>query len=169
MKHWKNKVKEGVFFIFAFFLVTYSAINLFRPDFAIRYFGFSFFIVQSDSMQPKIKKGDFILVTRLHEKEIQVDDILAMKRKSGILVVHSVAEVFEDEDKEIMIKTKPYYAQDKRDWDYEAISMEQVYGKYAFRLPKFGHVLLFLRSKYGLISLSILSILIYLLIQVRKM
>lgn len=163
----KKKIKEGLSLLFLFFVILYAYLNMFRPELAIQYLGFSSFVVETNSMKPKFHRGDIIFVTRTKKEDIEVGDIVAIKRRSSMKVAHFVADIRKEEGKTIY-KTHPYGAQGKKDWDYEAIPEERVMGKFSFVLPKIGYPLLFLRSKIGLITFFLSGIIIFLLMKLEK-
>ncbi len=138
--------------IFNFTLLIKSFINPHQtPDFL----GFKSFVIVSGSMEPTIRKGDAILVKKVPEEEIKINDIVSFIEEETN-VTHRIIGVIEEEgEKEYITKGDHNNAKDK-----ETISYEQIEGKYQFKINQFGIVIHVLKSKVTLVILLILIVLI---------
>lgn len=138
--------------IFNFTLLIKSFINPYKtPDF----FGFKSFVIVSGSMEPTIQKGDAILVKKVPEEEIEVNDIVSFTEEKTN-VTHRIIGVIEEEGKKRYI-TKGDHNNVK---DKEKITYEQIEGKYQFKINQLGWVINILKSKITLIILLILIVFI---------
>ncbi len=64
-----------VIFILSFSLLIFAAISRNNPDMSL--FGYRFYYVLTDSMEPDIKKGSFILVDEVPFDELKVGDVIS--------------------------------------------------------------------------------------------
>ncbi len=80
-------------------LVVYSTISLAKNRF-VRFFGYSFHIVVTDSMTPEINVGDLVVAQKTDNEEIKLgDDIVFFSNDpvlKGHMVVHRVVGINED-------------------------------------------------------------------------
>lgn len=139
-------------------LCFYIGFTLSAPKRTAKILGFKPYAILSNSMKPVFERGDLIVIGKSKPEQLKVGDIIAFENNNGIEVVHRLVEINEDFSK-YYFKTKA----DANDYrDYWTISGNQVYGKHLFTLKYLGHIFLFLRSKYGIVSIivSVICILI---------
>ncbi len=106
-------------------------------------FGYKSFIVVSGSMEPTINIGDIVIVRE--SDDIKVNDIISFKL-NGSIITHRV--------KEINANGKIITQGDANNTiDGEGLSLDDIEGKYAFKINKVGNIILFLRTQRGLITL----------------
>lgn len=83
-------------------VLVYSTIS-YSVNGLVNFFGYSFHVIQSKSMQPDIKVGDLVVVKRVPYDQIQIGDDILFKCKDttsqvyGKYVVHRVKEYTETE------------------------------------------------------------------------
>ena len=58
--------------------------------------GYSFFTVQSASMQKEIPKGSFIIVKQTAAEELRIGDNITFMRERGPTVTHKIIDIYED-------------------------------------------------------------------------
>ena len=117
-------------------------------------FGYKSFIVVSGSMSPAIEVGDVVIVKEA--KEIEKGEIISY-RIDGTIVTHRVEEVIEEDGKRIY-KTK---GDANATEDKEIVKEEAVEGKYCFKIPKVGKLILGMQEEQRVIVIiAIQSILI---------
>ncbi len=139
--------------IFNFTLIIKSFM---KPNETPDFFGYKSFVIVSGSMEPTIKKQDAILVKKIPEEEIKVNDIISFTTKNQINVTHRVIEIQEENG----IKKYTTKGDNNNTEDKEKITYEQIEGKYQFRINQFGMVIQILKSKVTLFLLVIAIILI---------
>lgn len=139
--------------IFNFTLIIKSFM---KPNETPDFFGYKSFVIVSGSMEPTIKKQDAILVKKIPEAEIKVNDIISFTTKNQINVTHRVIEIQEENG----IKKYTTKGDNNNTEDKEKITYEQIEGKYQFRINQFGMVIQILKSKVTLFLLVIAIILI---------
>lgn len=139
--------------IFNFTLIIKSFI---KPNETPDFWGYKSFVIVSGSMEPTIKKQDAILVKKIPEEEIKVNDIISFTTKNQINVTHRVIEIQEENG----IKKYTTKGDNNNTEDKEKITYEQIEGKYQFKINQFGMIIQILKSKVTLIILVIAIILI---------
>ena len=116
-------------------------------------------IVLTDSMYPVIESGDLILCHTAEADEIMVDDVISFYDPMGSgtsVVTHRVMEVIVD-DGEIQFRTK---GDNNNAEDTALAPAENLIGTYQSRIPKVGHVAMFMQTTPGLIVCCVLPILL---------
>lgn len=107
-------------------------------------------IVLTDSMYPEIESGDLIICHTAQPEEIQVDDVISFYDPMGngtSVVTHRVLEVME-ENGEISFRTK---GDNNNTEDQVPVPAKNLIGTYQKRIPKVGHVAMFMQTTTGLI------------------
>lgn len=115
-------------------------------------FGYYFFRVSSDSMEPTLNVGDVILVRSAHAEDIQKDDIITYKSKDGSMygreVTHRVVT-------DPVIKNKTYYYQTQGDANGapldKPITYDQIEGKFVCKLTIIGGFFNFISTPVGVV------------------
>lgn len=83
-------------------LVVYTTIS-FSKNGIVNYFGYSFHVIQTESMEPEIKVGDLVIVKSVPYDEINIGDDILFKCEDttspvyGRYIVHRVIEFTETE------------------------------------------------------------------------
>ena len=107
-------------------------------------------IVLTDSMYPVIESGDLIICNTAEAEEISVGDVISFYDPMGSgtsVVTHRVLEVM-NEGGEISFRTK---GDNNNAEDTVAVPAENLIGIYKSRIPKVGHVAMFMQTTPGLI------------------
>ncbi len=148
-----KKVSQVMFWIFLVIIALYSTFiivqKLFFKDKTPSFFGYKNFIVLTGSMKPTLNEGDIVFVKEA--KEIKENDIIAFKEGNSV-ITHRVFEVYKEDGKEYYI-TK---GDANSDTDQELLEKENVEGKYCFKIPFLGRVILFFQKPMGIIILFML-------------
>ena len=117
-------------------------------------------IVLTDSMYPKIEKGDLIIGRAEAPENIKVGDVISFFDPAGngtTVVTHRVIEIVE-EDGQIAWKTQ---GDNNNTEDRLAVTADKLVAVWeGTRVPGFGHVALFMQSTPGLIVCVICPILL---------
>lgn len=125
----KSKIIGTIFSAICFILCLIISVEVIvanseqRPP---RFFGYSISYVPTNSMEPKIMAGDYILFYEASFDDVDVDDIIIYRSKEGIMagnfIVHRVKEKYSD------------YLITKGDFntisDSEKITPDMVFGKF---------------------------------------
>ena len=116
-------------------------------------------IVLTDSMYPVIESGDLIICNTADADEIRVDDVISFYDPMGSgtsVVTHRVLEVV-DEGGKISFRTK---GDNNNAEDTALVPADNLIGIYKSRIPKVGHVAMFMQTTPGLIVCCVCPILL---------
>ena len=105
-------------------------------------------------MEPEINVGDVVFVKEA--ETINVGDVISFK-KGGSVITHRVIEIT-NENGEEKYKTKGDYNNSE---DVGLIGKKDIEGSVAFKVNKIGQILIFLKTKMGIISIIIAVIIIF--------
>ncbi len=109
-------------------------------------FGYKNFIELTGSMEPTLNEGDIIITKET--QEIKENDIISFREKNSV-ITHRVFEVYKENGKEYYI-TK---GDANSNTDPVLLNKENIEGKYCFKIPFIGKIILFLQKPVGLIIL----------------
>ena len=116
-------------------------------------------IVLTDSMYPVIESGDLIICNTAEADEIRVEDVISFYDPMGSgtsVVTHRVLEIV-TEDGELSFRTK---GDNNNAEDTALVPAENLIGIYKSRIPKVGHVAMFMQTTTGLIVCCVCPILL---------
>lgn len=118
--------------------------------------GYRFFVVQSGSMEPKIKTGSVVLV--MPQKDYQKEDIItflanpkANLKRADATITHRLIELKNDNNT-ITYTTK---GDANNASDREAVSPSSVLGKVMISVPYVGYAIAFTKTQTGFIILIV--------------
>ena len=140
------------FLIFNVSLIIKSYIN---PSEIPNFFGIKSFTIVSESMKPKINKEDVIFVKNVDKDELDVGDIISFKT-GQIINTHRIIKIEKQNGEDVYI-TKGDNNQ-KEDRGY--VKLNDIEGKYLFKIPNFGIIAEVLKSKITLVILLVILVLI---------
>lgn len=148
-----KKISQILFWFILIVIATYSASTILAKviwkDKTPSFFGYKNFIVLTGSMKPVINEGDIVFVKETNE--INEDDIISFKVENSV-VTHRVVDIKYIEGEKVFL-TK---GDNNTGIDNELIKEKDIEGKFSFKIPFIGKVILFLRTKTGLFTLLIL-------------
>lgn len=175
----KSKIKSiilaVVYLLLVGFLLTYIGFEVLMPDKTAKYMQFKVTNVISPSMEPKMKRYDAIVITNYKKENLKVGDIITFKQKLPIdnaqtdgerlkYVTHRITDIVITEEGLYTFKTKGDKNFVVDDW---TVNENNIIGKYLFKIPKGGFVILFLQSWIGLLiiafNIGIIFVIVYLL------
>ena len=147
-----KKILKKVFIVIFAIIALYSGCIIFQKiiwkDKTPNIFGFRNYIVLSGSMEPTISIGDIVFVKVTNE--IKENDIISFRADNSV-ITHRVKAIVENENKEKQYITK---GDANSSEDTEIVEPENVEGKYCFKIPKIGNIILFLKTRNGMIVLA---------------
>ena len=117
-------------------------------------FGVGASVVLSGSMEPTLKVNDLVFVTE--QDSYDVDDIVVYQNGSEY-IIHRIIKVSDDE-----VITKG----DANNIADDPISIDQIKGKYSFRIPFIGYVFRLVKTVPG--TLAVLALAVYLMYRSRR-
>ena len=109
-------------------------------------FGFGQVVVVTSSMEPTIDAGDMLIIKS--QKEYEVDDIVTYSWGRGFNT-HRILEI---EGDTMIAKGDANNAPD------EPALLSSIEGKVFLKIPKFGHLILFLKTPAGFLVLTLIAV-----------
>lgn len=161
-------IKDIIFWSVAGILGFYIASVAFFPRQAIEMYGFTTYVVTTDSMVPVIKVKDYIVVTHVTPDDLEVGDIVSFYADVNLdgkdeIVTHYLASIGTN-DGVTYYKTHAYGRDDPTQWDYWVLYDHDIIGKYAFTIPVLGIIVSFLRSPLGIAVIVIDAVIIWVIV-----
>lgn len=144
----------------AFIVTACLALVLLMPP-GLRLGGVQVLVVVSGSMHPAVKTGDLVAIRPVDPEAIQVGDIItfADHESPRLLITHRVMTVTDGDNGPVFTtKGDANPVPDKL-----PVAAAQVAGRVQYRIPYGGHVVMFLRSPAGTLSLVVVPGLLLLL------
>lgn len=140
--------------IFVFFSIV-----IINPKAGHNFFGYTVYIVTSNSMEPEINVGDCIVVKGVSSKEdITVGtDIAFVRSLDGQTVTHRVIDIMETPDGDIKYITKGINVPTA---DSGAVAFENILGVRIKTIGWLGQMVSFFRTPYGIVVFLIIMVLI---------
>jgi signal peptidase len=153
-------LSSSIFYFTVAVLSFYIFVELIMPNNTLRIFGFKPYSVITDSMEPVINDGDFIIVIKPELDELNPDDIITFyadydEDGQKEVITHYIDSITDD-GVDRTYKTRGY---DKPN-DSWVLTDDDILGVYYFKIPNFGN---FLKSPFSLILLTIMLALIILI------
>lgn len=113
-------------------------------------FGYSFYYVLTESMEPEIMAGEMILCRSADPEELQVGDIITYQGETGTfkdkIITHKIVEINDG------IFTTQGVANDVPD---PSINASQILARYVATVPLAGTVFSAINSKFGFLFLIV--------------
>ena len=113
--------------------------------------GFTGVTVISGSMEPEISVGDYVIIKKPNKEDIQKGTIITFEQ-DGVLVTHRVEGVVSDG----VYSTK---GDANNTVDSQLVKFENILGTSVLVVPKFGKLLLWLRTIPGITSILVGTVL----------
>jgi signal peptidase len=172
-------IKTILFYLVTLILLVYVSLSLFLPEKVIDVFRFQLTTISTltESMKPTIEPGDVIMLKKVDEEDIEVDDVISFynyargQNSQGetvwvkIRIVHRLIDIDD--------QTGAYITQGDNNSSVDTIydengnitdlTYDQVIGAYVFRLPFLGTIVSGLRNPV-LVGLLIVNITIVVVI-----
>ena len=118
-------------------------------------FGYSFYYVLTESMEPEIMAGELILCESVEPEELQVGDIITYSGESGSLqgkiITHKIVDIKDG------VFTTQGVANDIPD---PPVSASQILSKYVVTIPFAGILFSLINSKFGFIFIVVIPLII---------
>jgi len=111
--------------------------------------GYSFFTVQSASMQKEIPKGSFIIVKHTAAEDLRLGDNITFMRERGLTVTHKIIDIYEDYPQRGSRGFQTKGVSNAKP-DEEIVSEGSIVGKVVFSIPGVGPALSFLSGNLHL-------------------
>ena len=154
-KNISNVLKVSIFslvviIIYNMFLVLLSAS---AGKETTNVFGYSAYIISSDSMKPTLNAGDVIIIKKVNAKNLKKDDIITFKNDSQIVTHRIVSE----NDCEFITK-----GDNNNIEDLFVLKSSEILGIKIFKIPLLGKAIKFISNTFYIFIIIIMLITIYL-------
>lgn len=129
-------------------LIIQGAVN---PDEVPGIMGYKPMMVLTESMDPKIKSGDLIIIKEIDPTSLKEGDIITFFDPAGnghSTVTHRIETRIEDPEKGLCFETK---GDNNNIADRKYVEAEAVVGIYLFRIPVVANIAMFMQTVPGLI------------------
>ena len=140
-----KKIVENLVVFIATIVVLFLLATVILPR-----FNYNLIVIKSGSMEPTIKTGSIAITER--QSEYQKGDIITFATASKEIVTHRVVQAIKN-DGNIEYKTK---GDANNANDLFLVENNRVIGRTVFTMPYFGYLIVFLRSKIGVVVLILL-------------
>lgn len=135
-------------------------------------FGYTPFSVQTDSMKPTLKKGDYIFIEECDPENLQVGDVISyftIIDGTRVINTHRIVEVNKENDL-IQYRTQGDNKETNPEVDKLMVSPGDVIGKYnGTRIPVLGKVIDYLSTQLGFFLVILLPVLLFTIYQIYKL
>ena len=140
-------------------IIVFFSLVIVNPTTGANFFGYTFYIVESESMRPVFDINDCIVVKHLKSKdEVQIGtDICFVRKSDGKIVTHRVIDITENEMGEIEYITRGVHNPVADDG---SVAFENIVGKRVAVLSVLGHVVMFFRTWVGILVFLLIFVLI---------
>ncbi len=166
MRRSKDPKIKRITRVLVIILVLYSVVMVLQKiiwkDKIPSIFGFKNFVVLSGSMEPKLKIGDIIIVRET--QKIKEGDIISFKEKNSV-VTHRIIKII-NEDGEEFFQTK---GDANSAIDIDLVKRDAIEGKYCFKIPFLGNLVLLLKNEMAVYIFGGIIILLLIVINVRPL
>ncbi len=150
-----KKILKILAYVILSIITIYSVVIIFQKivwrDKTPNICGYKNFVVLTGSMEPTINVGDIVFVKQT--EDIKKEDIISF-RVGNSVVTHRVIEIKKEGDKDIYI-TK---GDANSGIDSEKTEIQDIEGKYVFKIPKVGEIFLFFQKPYGVVCLFLILV-----------
>lgn len=159
-KHKTQKVFRIIGYIILALLAVCSAVILYqkiiKKENGVSLFGYSSYIVVSGSMEPSIKVGDLVVIKQANESELDENDIITFSDESGNIVTHRIISINYDKNGKKQYQTK---GDNNNSADIGLVTIENVKGKYCFKINSMGKVINTIFSPVGILIIALIIVL----------
>lgn len=163
-------IKSILFYIVAGLLFIYILIELFIPTMTIKIFQFKPYVVVTESMEPVINVNDLIIDVNPNLDNLVVGDIITFNADidyngSKEIVTHYIFSIGESASGDRIFRTVRNGGTVPDTW---VLTDEDILGQYAFRIPKLGNVINFIKTPFGVAAISVNVIVIVAIVYIIK-
>ncbi len=152
----RQKILKFIFYPIAIFIVL-CATNIvyqkvIKKEDNINLFGYRPYIVLSGSMEPNLQVGDMIVAKQVDEAQVGVGDIITFEAENGATITHRVVDIIIKDGKK-MYQTK---GDNNNSNDVDLISIENIKGKYNFKIHNAGRIIAQIITPTGLMLIILI-------------
>ncbi len=148
--HKRKKVIITIIYIILIPLLIYNVTliikSILKPNKTPDFFGYKTYVIVSGSMEPSLKIGDIVIVKKVSENELNVDDIISFRQGQNV-VTHRISQIRNEYGEKVYItKGDNNNTEDSGNIDYSYIE-----GKVFTSIRGLGKVVIFFQGKLSIL------------------
>jgi len=169
-KHSSKLVGSIIFNVIAGLLVFYILLELFIPTTTIKVFQFKPYVVITESMEPVLNVNDMVVVFNPNLDKLEVEDIITFKADINYdgekeIITHYIYSITEDGNGDRVFRTHRYGSTVQDTW---ILYDEDILGVYGFKIPQLGMFVNFVKSPFGIATISVNIVIIGIIVYLVK-
>lgn len=134
-----------------------------NPQQVPSFFGYRPLIVLSGSMEPQILPGDIVVTKDVPADTLKEGDIVSYLQGSAI-ITHRIVSI----DEAAGVKTFQTKGDNNNTVDDTTLSADMLQGKFLYRIPRLGHVAMFLQTPIGMILFIAVPLVLFVLYDILR-
>lgn len=152
----KKRIVKIIYICLIITILYNIIIKIKNPNESTGIFGINIFCIMSGSMEPKINVNDIVVIKKVKQNKIKQNDIITFQVNEET-ITHRIINI-EEQNGEKIYTTK---GDANNVPDSEKIVYNNIKGKYIFKIPKIGKILLILKKYLIIILIFLCGIIIY--------
>jgi len=162
---------QVLFYIFVIYSIAYLASEAISPSKTMAFFGYKSFIVVTQSMEPDINRGDWIVVIKSKPEQLEIGEAITFYTYLRLIddydyVTHYLVDIDVNQDNEKVYITQgvnqPIDRWTDENGDPKDILYEDIVGRVFIVIPFLGNIVFALRNPLmlGLVIVNIIIIVV---------
>lgn len=154
-----TRIKKIIFIFLV--IILYNVVLLYMsyidkfdtPSFYI----YKAYLISTESMEPELKKGDAIIIKKVSEDQLRVNDIVTFKI-NGEIITHRIVRI-DDVNSEKFYITK---GDNNNVEDSDELRFSDIEGKQIIKIPHLGNIVAGLKNGIVIILVVLIALIMYL-------
>lgn len=154
-----TRIKKIIFIFLV--IILYNVVLLYMsyidkfdtPSFYI----YKAYLISTESMEPELKKGDAIIIKKVAEDQLRVNDIVTFKI-NGEIITHRIVRI-DDVNSEKFYITK---GDNNNVEDSDELRFSDIEGKQIIKIPHLGNIVAGLKNGIVIILVILIALIMYL-------
>lgn len=154
-----TRIKKIIFIFLV--IILYNVVLLYMsyidkfdtPSFYI----YKAYLISTESMEPELKKGDAIIIKKVSEDQLRVNDIITFKI-NGEIITHRIVRIDEVNSEKFYI-TK---GDNNNVEDSDELRFSDIEGKQIIKIPHLGNIVAGLKNGIVIILVVLIALIMYL-------
>lgn len=154
-----TRIKKIIFIFLV--IILYNVVLLYMsyidkfdtPSFYI----YKAYLISTESMEPELKKGDAIIIKKVSEDQLRVNDIVTFKI-NGEIITHRIVRI-DDVNSEKFYITK---GDNNNVEDPDELRFNDIEGKQIIKIPHLGNIVAGLKNGIVIILVVLIALIMYL-------
>lgn len=154
-----TRIKKIIFIFLV--IILYNVVLLYMsyidkfdtPSFYI----YKAYLISTESMEPELKKGDAIIIKKVSEDQLRVNDVVTFKI-NGEIITHRIVRI-DDVNSEKFYITK---GDNNNVEDSDELRFSDIEGKQIIKIPHLGNIVAVLKNGIVIILVVLIALIMYL-------